>query len=119
MPTFDETRSGIGTQVGAQRDDHDVGVERARIGLDAARRWIDRSDRGLHEAHAGLHQVCVGMGHCIGDRPAEHHVELREAEDEAVRLVDEHDLRVVADRFGQGRRELQPTETGAENQNLH
>src|SRR5262245_24833047 len=47
--------------------------------------------------------------------PPEHDVELREAEDERIALVDEHDLDGVAERLGKNRRQLQATEAGAEN----
>jgi hypothetical protein len=43
----------------------------------------------------------------------EHQIELREAEDERVALVDERDVDLVAHRLGQDRAELQPAEARA------
>ena len=67
----------------------------------------------------GLTDVAVGVLHRLARRAPEHHVELGEAEDEAVGPVDEHDLDVVAELLGQPRRQLQPTEPRAQHQYSH
>ena len=86
--------------VGAERDDQDVGLVRAGVRRHAPRFRVDRRDRLLQETHPGL-----TMSRRAAARPrasaAEHHVELREAEDERVALVDQGELDVVAERFRQ------------------
>ena len=52
-------------------------------------------------------------------RTPEHHVELGVAQDEAVGLVDERDVGVFPERFGEPRRQLQPTEAGAKHDHPH
>ena len=62
---------------------------RAGIGRDAPRLGVDRRDRLLHQADAGLHVLAVREPYGLGRRTAEHDVELRVPEDEAVALVDQ------------------------------
>ena len=77
------------------------------------------TDRRLHETDPGLHHVPIGMEDSRLRCPTEHHVELREAEDEALRLVDEQDLRTVPELFGQPRGQFEPTETRSKHQHSH
>ena len=65
----------------------------------------------------GLADVPVGQPYVIEATPPEHHVQLRETEDERVALVDESDLDVVAEILGEPGRELQAAEPGSEDQN--
>ena len=67
------------------------------------------------KSHARLDDVAVGMTDVGRDLPSEHHVELREAEDERVALVDERDVESVAEGLGKNRRQLEPTKSRAEN----
>ena len=106
--------------VGAERHDEHVGLVDSRVRGHAARFGIDRRDRLLEEAHARLHDVSVREPNGVGRRPPEHDVELRVAEDERVVLVDQRDLELVAEGLGQRRRELEPAEARAEDQDsLH
>ena len=66
VAALDQARRRLGVQIGAERDDEDVGVERAGVGLDALGVGIDRADRRLHELHAGLDEVAVGVAHLLG-----------------------------------------------------
>src|SRR4051794_25827023 len=59
------------------------------------------------------------MMHTFCRCPAEHHIELREAEDEPVRLVDKNDVDVVAEFIRQSCRELEPTEPGTQHEDPH
>ena len=61
------------------------------------------------------HDVGIGQADLLGRRLAEHHVELRVAEDEGVVLVDERNAGVAAERFGQESRELETAEARAQN----
>jgi hypothetical protein len=119
VPVLDEAGRGGRVQVGTERDHHHVGLERAGVGLDAALQRIDGADRRLDELHTGLDDVAVGVEHGIGLLAPEHHVELREPEHEALCLVDEDDLDVVAEPLRQRCRQLEPAEPGAEHQHLH
>ena len=67
--------------------------------------------------HAWLGEIGVGQADVLGRRMAEHHIELRVPEDERVARLDQRDAGVVAERVGEDRRELEPAETGAENEN--
>ena len=77
---------------------------------------IDRGDRLLQEPHAGLRDVAVGQPHRVGRRAPEHHVELREPEDERVALVDQRHLDLVAERLREHGAQLQPAEPRPENE---
>jgi hypothetical protein len=116
---LDQAGRGLGVQVRPQGDDHHVALERTGVGLHPLGRGVDGADRRLHERDAGLHQVGVAVQHTLGDRAAEHHVELREPEDEPLALVDQRDVDAVAELFGQRRRQFEPTEAGTEHQDAH
>ena len=114
-----QARGRIGMQVGAQGHHEDVGLERPGVGLHPLRGGVDRGDRGLHEADPRLHDVGVAVVD-VGRQPVpEHHVELREAEHEPVGLVDQHDVRIVAQRLRQPCRQLQPPEPCPQHQHAH
>ncbi len=71
----------------------------------------------LEEAHSGLDDLAVRQADRVECRPAEHHVELRVAEDERVVLVDQRHLDLVAERLGQHGGELETAETRSEDDN--
>ena len=100
--------------VRSEGHDEDVGLVDARVGRDAARLGIDCGDRLLHEADTDLRDVAVREANCVRSRPPEHHVELRVAEDEGVALVDQGDGDLVAERFREHGRELEPAEAGSQ-----
>ena len=112
IATFHQPGGGRRVEVGPQGDHHDVGVKGAGVGLDPPLAGVDRPDRGLHEPYSGLDQVAVGVDHRVGDKPAEHHIEPREAKGESLGLVDEHDLDGVAEFVGQPCGQLETTKTG-------
>jgi hypothetical protein len=105
-----EPRRGVEVVVGAERHDQEVSLVDAAVGGHAPRVGIDRGDRLLHEADTGLDEVAVREANRVERCPAEHHVELRVAEDERVALVDQGDVDVVAELFRQHGRELEASE---------
>ena len=108
-----------GVVVGAERDDEHVGVVGLEVGDDPHRLGVDRHDRLLTEAHAGLRHPRVRDPDRLGRCLAEQQVELREAEDERVALVDQGAVELVADRVGQARGEFEPAEARAEDHDPH
>src|SRR5262249_44078782 len=58
----------------------------------------------------------VRKAHLVHRAPAEHHIELREPEDERVGAVDERDVDVAAELVCEPAGELEPPEAGAEDQ---
>ena len=119
VTSFDEPRRRARVEVRTECDHEDVRIERASLGLDALRGRIDRGDVRLHELHAGLDDVGVAVVHRWFSRAAEHHLELREAEDERLGTVDEHDVDVVAELVGQARGQLETAEAGAQDDDPH
>ena len=119
VAVLDQPGCQLGVQVGAQSHDEDVGVERPCRGGGAPRDGVDGRDCRLDHAHAGLHDVDVPVDDVRGGHPTEHDVELGEAEDEAVGLVDQHDVDVVAELLRQTGRHLEAAEPGAQDQNSH
>src|SRR5207244_4767722 len=55
----------------------------------------------------------------VGGEAPEHHVELREPEDEGVARVDERYLHLVGELVGQPGRQLEATEPGAQDHDMH
>jgi len=96
--------------VGAEGDHEDVGVEAARRGADVAAVGIDSDDGVLDEIDARLDELRVRQSHGFWRRPAEHHVELRVAEDEGVGSVDQRHVHVVRDVLGEDGGEFHATE---------
>ena len=107
---------GLEVVVGAERDDEDVGLVGAGVGRHAPRLGIDRRDRLLQEPHARLGDLAVRQAHRVAARAPEHHVELREAEDERVALVDQRHVDLVAERLRERGGELEPAEARAEDE---
>ncbi len=66
VAALDQAGRGRRVEVGAERDDEDVGVERPGVGLDALGDRVDRPDGRLDEPHAGLDEVAVGVAHGVG-----------------------------------------------------
>ena len=100
--------------VGPERDDEIVGLVHRIVRRDAPDLGIDRRDRLLDEAHAGPRERAVRHRDGVQRLAPEHDVELREAEDERVALVDQRDVDLVAEGVRQRRGELEPAEAGAE-----
>ena len=105
-----EAGRGIHVVVGPQRDDEHVGLVHARVRGHPLRLGVDRGDRLLEHAHAGLGDVAVLEADRFRRLAPEHHVELREAEDERVGLVDQRHLDLVGDRLGEHGAQLQAAE---------
>ena len=105
--------------VGAEGDDEHVAVVRAGVGRHRARLRVDRLDLLAHEPDARLRDRAVREPHRLGGRPPEHDVELRVAEDERVALVHQRHLDLARRLLGEGGRELQAAEPGAEDEDLH
>ena len=96
-----ESRCGSKIVLGAQGHHQIVGFELALVRGDAAFRRINRGDGLLQHSHAGLGEVLEGQAHRMRLGMAEHHVELGEAENEMIALVDQCDFDGIAERFGQ------------------
>ena len=73
----------------------------------------------LDKPDTRLDQVAVRMSHRLRRSPAEHHVELREAEDESVGPVDQHDIDVVAEFVRESGGQLQAAEACPKHENPH
>ena len=61
VAALDESRRRLGVQIGAERDDENVRIERAGVGFDALGVGIDRADGRLHELHTWFDEVAVGV----------------------------------------------------------
>ena len=109
----------LGVQIGTECHHEDVCVERPCRGGGAPRDGIDGRHGGLDHAYAGLHDVDVAVDDVGCGHAAEHDVELGEAEHEPVRLVEQHDVGVVAELLRQARRDLEAAEPGSQHQNSH
>ena len=62
--------------------------------------------------------MSIGVPHFGGLAPTEHDVEFREPEHERIVLVDEGDVHLVGDRFGQPGHQLEATETSSEDDDV-
>ena len=109
-----QARRLLGSQVGAERDNENLGLERAGRGLDSLRGGVDGQDVGLHEPDARAGEVPIEVPHLIWLLPSEKHVELREAEHEAVGSIDQHDVGVAAELIGESAGDLQAPESGTQ-----
>jgi hypothetical protein len=103
--------------ISAEGHDEDVGLERSRVGHDALSRRVDLAHDGLENANARFHDGAVGVLDRCRRLTPEHHVELREAEDEAVGLVDQEDVDRISERVREKRRQLQPAEARTKDHN--
>ena len=119
VPTFEKSRRGLGVEIGAECNDEDVCFESLLIGAHHLCDRVDRRHFGADEAHARLHDIVEAVQDMRGVGVAEHDVQLREAEDESLTLVDQHDVDIVAELLGQQGREFQPTEAGPEDNDPH
>jgi hypothetical protein len=104
--------------VGAESDDEDVGVVAARVGGDVARSRVDRRDPFPAELDARQGDVAVGEPDLVGGMPTEEHVQLREAEDEPVVLVDQRDANGARCRLRQPGGELESAEPGTKDHDM-
>ena len=100
--------------VGAEGHHQVVAIVRAGIGGHATGRRVDGGHRFAQQAHAGLDEVAIRMAHRVERGVAEHHVELGEAEDERVALVDQRHLHLIAQRLRQDRAQLHAGKAGAQ-----
>ena len=116
--TFGEARSRGEVVVGAERHDQDVGVVRAAVGRHVPGGRVDRGHALLPELDTRLREQAIGDLNLHAVRAPEQDVELREAEREAVVLVDQRDANLVCDRVGETARELQPAEPGTEDDDV-
>ena len=114
-----EARGGLRVEVGAERDDQQIGLERPVVGLDATGRRVDRVDLRLDEVHSRFDGITVRVPHGLGRRAPEHDVELGEPEHERVVAVDQRDVDVIAERFRQAGGELEAAEPGPQDEYAH
>jgi hypothetical protein len=98
VAALDQARRGRWIDVGAEGHDQGIGFEGALVGLDAFGDGVDRAHRRLHEPDARLDDLAIGVARAGRHLVPEHHVELREAEDERIGPVDQHEV----DRIAQG-----------------
>lgn len=119
MSAFGQPRRGPDIVLGAEHDDEDVGVVGRPAGHDAPGGGVERRDEFLPEDDPPLGEGAVREVDRLGRGPAEHHVELRVPEDEAVVLVDDRDLGLAAEPLGEARGDLESAESGAYDHDLH
>src|SRR5262249_40544015 len=84
------------------------------VGLGEPGGRVDRAHRRLDEPHPRLVNAPVLVAYGVRVCAAEHDVELRVAEDEALGLIDEHDLDLVAELHRQTAGHFETAKTGAE-----
>ncbi len=116
VAAFLESWGGLDVQVRPEGDHQDVGLVDALVGDDALALGVDGEHRLLTELDVGLGDVAVAQPDFVQAPPAEHHVELREAEDEGVALVDQGDPDLVPEPLGEPGRQLEAAEPGPEDQ---
>jgi len=88
----------------------------AEVGHDVPGVGVDRGDGLLPEPHVGRCEVAVGQADGLERLSAEHHIELREAEHEGVRAIDQGDLDLVTQFLREAGGKLEATETGTEHE---
>jgi hypothetical protein len=84
------------------------------VGGHAPRFRVDCGYRFPTEDRAGPHDVSVREANGVGCLATEHHVELRDADDEGVVPVGQREVEAIAERLGKCRGELEPAETGTQ-----
>ena len=104
--------------VGAHGHDEEVRVVGAGVRGHPPGGGVDAGHRLLAELDTLLVDVAVVQPHLVGGLPAEHHLELGEAEHERVVAVQQRDADRVLERLGEPRRQLQATEARAEDQDV-
>ena len=97
VAALDQTRRRSGVEIGPEGDHQDVELQLTVVGAHPPRHGVDRPYRRLHEPHPRLDQVGVAVERLVGRHPAEHHVQLGEAEDEPLGAIDQHEVEVVAE----------------------
>ncbi len=118
VAAFHQPGSGCRIEVGAERHHQHVRLERSIVSHHAPGSRVDGPHRGLEKPHARFDDVPVGMTDVGRPPPSEHHVEFREAEDEGIALVDEHDVDRFAEGVRKNRRQLQAAEAGAQHHHM-
>ena len=116
VAAFGETRGRPDIQVRTEGDHEEVAFVGPLIGDDPLVHRIDGAHRLLEEVDVRPGDVPVGEADPFSGLPSEHDVELREAEDEGVALVDQRDVHIVAKCLGEPSRQLEPSEAGPEDQ---
>lgn len=114
VAALDQSRRRLGMYVGPERHDKHVGLEVTLQGADGAVGGVDRQDAGAEEGQTRPLEVLVPV-ECVrrGD-PAEHDVQLREPEHEAVGAIDQDDVHLPGRLLAERRRDLQTAEASAE-----
>ena len=97
MPALSQSWRGGRVKIGAESNHQNVGLEGLIVGDHPPGHWIQGADRRLDETNTGLDDVGIRVDHVVRGGPAKHHVQLREAEDEPVRPVDQHHAGVLAE----------------------
>jgi hypothetical protein len=111
-----KARRGGRVVIGAQRHDQDVGLVGAAVGDHVTGLRIDRRDLFLAELDPASRDVPIRVADLFAGLPAEQDLQLGEPEDERVILVNEGDVHLIAQRRRQPRGQLQPSETGTQDQ---
>jgi len=114
QPPF--VRPDSSTTACAQRHHQNVSLVRAVIGHDAPGFRVDRGDGLLAEPDVGHREVAVGKANGLRRPLAEHDVQLREAEHEGVRAIDQGDVDLVTQLAREAGRELEAAEAGPEHE---
>jgi hypothetical protein len=109
-----ESRRRVDVVVGSERDHPDIRFIGADIGGNDPSFRIDRRNQLLAKPDAGFDELPVWQPHGAGRRVVEHQIELGEAEDERVALVDQGDVDVFAESLREHGGQLEAAEAGAE-----
>jgi hypothetical protein len=117
-PALDEARRGAHVVVGAEGDDEEVRLVRAGIGGDPPGRGVDAGDGLTPELDAVLGDVLVGQAHSVRRLPAEHDLQLGEAEEERITAVDQRDADGVGVALRKSCGELETAESGAQDEDV-
>ena len=115
---FDETRRGVHVVVGAEGHDEEVRLVRADLGGDPPGRGVDAGDGLLAELDAVLGDVVVVQPHIVGRLPAEHDIQLREAEEKRIVAVEQRDADGVLVALRESCGELEAAEAGAKDEDV-
>ena len=114
-----EARRRRHVEIGAECHDQHVGVEGAGVGLDPLGRRIDGLDRRLHESHTGLDDVGVAV---TNPRRSDGRTSRRASRSRTRSRRSGRSAQCrssVAELVGQRRRQLEPSEAGAEHDDPH
>ena len=111
VAAFCQPRRGVEVIADPEGDHEVVAIVGTGIGHHAPRRGVDRRHCLPQQPHARFYELPVRQSHGVERVTPEHDIELGVAEHEGIALVDQRDLDLVAQRFGQDRAQFHAAET--------